>query len=145
MPRHTDRTPFASAPISAHIIAKLSATQQDGAHLAAEHHADRLLALEVLVSHADRVLREDPGLRAELEHWVRTGLRPAEGLPVAALPEHGCTRGSSLALRDFAHVEAVRPDRASRPSPSIRCSWCSAPTVTGPTTMRLWAGVDVLI
>ena len=114
--RHTDRTAFAPTPVPAALVTELSvAAQQDDAHLVAEQQPDRVLALEVLVSHADRVLREDPGFRDEMGHWVRPGSHPAEGLPAGALPDHGSSRGSSLALRDFEPEDAPGPASADPP------------------------------
>jgi nitroreductase len=110
--RHTDRTAFAATPVPAELIVELSAAaQQDGAHLAAEQQPDRVLAIDVLVAHADQVLRQDPGQRAELGSWVRPGNHPAEGVPGGALPDHGRDRGSSLTLRDF------EPDDDTGPAP----------------------------
>ncbi len=116
--RHTDRTAFASTPVPPALVAALStAARQDGAHLAAEQQPDRVLALEVLVSHADRVQREDTGLREELGRWVRPGAHPAEGVPTGALPDHGRARGSSLTLRDFDPEDAPAAAPLEPPTP----------------------------
>lgn len=88
--RHTDRTAFAPTPVPAALVVALSdAAQVDGAHLAAEQEADRVLAIDVLVARADRIQRAEPGQRAELSAWVRPGPHPSEGVPGGALPDHG--------------------------------------------------------
>lgn len=113
--RHTDRSAFAPTPVLPALIAALStAAEQDGAHLVAEQQPDRVLALDVMVSHADRVLRADPALRKEQVGWVRPGSHPVEGVPSGALPDHGHSRGSSLTLRDF-DPEDVPPAASLEP------------------------------
>lgn len=110
--RHTDRTAFAATPVPAALLVELSAAARwAGAYLVAVQQPDRVLALEVLVARADQDVRKDPGLRAKLGDWVRPGVDPAEGLPVGALPDHGNSRASSLALRDFEPQDAPRAGR----------------------------------
>ena len=113
--RRTDRTVFARAPVPPGLIAELSAVAElDGAHLAVEQQPDRLVALDVLASRADQVLRADLEHRAEVAAWVRPGPHPVDGVPSGALPDHGSARGSSLTLRDFEPEAGV----ASRPGPA---------------------------
>lgn len=108
--RHTDRTAFAPNPVPGELVAALSAAaRQTGAHLVAEQQPDRVLVLEVLAAHADRVQTSDPGVRDDLARWSRPGAHPSEGLPLGALPDHGSQRGSNLTLRDFEPHDTARP------------------------------------
>ncbi len=101
--RHTDRSAFSRDPVPPALVERLRrAAHEEGARLSEPGDADRVQALEVLVAHADEVLRRDPGLRAETRRWTSTQPEPAEGVPDDALPGHGRGRGSSLTLRDFA-------------------------------------------
>lgn len=116
--RRTDRSAFAPTPVPAALVAALgTAAQQDGAHLTAEQQPDRVLTLEVLVAQADRIVRQDAGLRDEQAGWVRPGPHPAQGLPVGALPDHARSRGSSLVLRDFEPADAPAPAPLEPPTP----------------------------
>lgn len=115
--RHTDRSAFAAAPVPAGVVEELvAAAAAGGASLAVEQQPERVLALEVLVAQADRLLRGDPALRSEQSAWVRSGSQPDEGLPLGALPDHGHERGSSLTLRDFEPEDA--PGAASGEPPA---------------------------
>lgn len=116
--RHTDRSAFAPTPVAPALVEALSAAAEaEGAHLTAEQRPDRVLALDVLVARADGLQRRDPALRAEQLGWVRPGPLPPEGLPVAALPDHGHERGSAMTLRDFEPEDVPGPAPVEPPAP----------------------------
>ena len=98
--RATDRDPYDTRPVPAGVVAAMTAAAEaEGAWLRVVQGAD-LVALEVLLAHADDAQVADPHYTEELASWRRED--DAVGIPSRALPTVPARqRGSSLALRDF--------------------------------------------
>ena len=123
--RHTDRSAFSPQAVPAQVVHRLSsAVAREGASLDVEDREDRVLLLEVLVGIADRTLRQDAGLREELQHWVsgRTGRarvslgRPCRTTVADEAPPWPCATSTPRT--------AVPAARMTRPRSSTRSSSC---------------------
>jgi hypothetical protein len=69
--------------------------------------ADRT-ALAVLADRADRILRADPSVRAELARWRRDAQDAVDGIPAAALPTvPAALRAADVPLREFEPVDGA--------------------------------------
>ncbi len=118
--RHTDRSRFHPDQVAPKVIDRLRRLAElEGCFLADLREHEKLV-LAVVTEHADRLINLDPALRAEQQSWVSTAEVAHDGLPQAALPEHGEGRGSPVTLRDFAapHLthHGSEPPVAERPT-----------------------------
>jgi nitroreductase len=105
--RRTNRRPFTRVTIPEEVLAELvAAAQAEGATLtvADDLARDQILGL---ARSADRMLRRDPGYRAELTAW--TGPARLDGIPRAAFGPWDALE--TLPLRDFG---LTRPDEPRR-------------------------------
>jgi nitroreductase len=119
--RHTYRGRFSDEPLPEGLVDRLrAAVEQEGAMLR-PLHGDELLALGVLLEHAEQDLQRTPGYAEELATWVwPAGAEPAEGtidlrtdgMPAAAV-EHGTGRAETLPGRHFRQQPA--PDFEATP------------------------------
>ena len=104
--RHTHRGAFTATRLPDALLQRLRvACEAQGAALVTVT-GDDLLELEVLLAWADGLQEAEPAYRAEVAASLRRGTSD-DGIPLSALaadPE----RGSSLRLRDFAHVAPAR-------------------------------------
>ncbi|MCC5033861.1 nitroreductase family protein [Streptomyces sp. WAC 00631] len=110
--RHTSRSPFTDRRIPEDLRARLAeAARAEGADLAFPGiwHLRSVLSL---VQDAEGRSGTDPGLRAELERWIRTGAdvsaRAGDGVPDYAFGPR--PYGGRATVRDFAGRDAP-PDR----------------------------------
>ena len=105
--RRTDRRRFADTPVPAATVQALrGAAETEGAWVHAVEGFDAA-TLAVLTHQADRRLRSDPGVRAEVGKWLREGEVGEDGVPSAALGDG--EGGSSGALRGCAPRRPVVP------------------------------------
>ena len=105
--RRTNRRPFTRVTVPEEVLAELiTAAQAEGATLTVVDNLarDQLLGL---ARSADRLLRHDPGYRAELTAW--TGSCRLDGVPRAAFGPWDALE--TLPLRDFG---LTRPDEPRR-------------------------------
>ncbi|GAA2607855.1 Acg family FMN-binding oxidoreductase [Paractinoplanes durhamensis] len=113
--RHTNRFPFAGAPVPDDVLDELRvAARREGAFLAVAHPAARKAILTMARS-ADRLLRHHPGYQPELARWTGPG---DDGVPPwAAGPADPL---ATVPLRDFAERAAGPRQRVKfEPNPSI--------------------------
>ena len=102
--RRSDRRPFTPDPLPEDIVEQLrEAAQGQEVYAHFPMRADEQLDLAVAVSWADRVERDDPAYRAEMQRWVSDAEVHTEGVPVSAVPhvEAGHPRHTDVPLRDF--------------------------------------------
>ena len=107
--RSTHRSPFASHRVPEPLLEVLRlAVDAEGAGLRTVRKPDDLVALTVLLSHADEEEMRDPAYLDELAAWTDLPGQPQEGIPAVALDPHS-GEGSSLTLRRFTQAEPVAP------------------------------------
>lgn len=115
--RHTYRDAFEPQALSPELLAVFRLAAEEHGAVLTVVSGDHLIELEVLLSWADGIEEADPAYRAEVAASLRTGSSP-DGIPTAALPDDP-ERGSSLRLRDFAHVGTQpagdEPPQAEKP------------------------------
>ncbi|MGZ6825678.1 MAG: Acg family FMN-binding oxidoreductase [Mycobacteriales bacterium] len=99
--RHTDRSAFSPEPVAQEVLDRLCGIAAAEGAVLDVLDDDEVLALSVLTSHADRVLAADVAISTEKQSWTSDLPTPTEGVPSAALPDHGARRGSPVPLRDF--------------------------------------------
>lgn len=99
--RHTDRRPFAPQYPPQTALDELASVAEDsGAHLHLVR-PDQVTMVNLLVSRASGIEREDPAYRAELADWTHRDA--GDGLPPGALPADTPRR---VPIRDFATDDA---------------------------------------
>ena len=99
--RATVRGAFESRPIPAEVVDRFHAeVSRAGAWLRPVVKSDDLIALSVLLSHADESERADAGYLEELAAWRHRASLAHDGIPDAAVAVT-TGRHTSLALRDF--------------------------------------------
>lgn len=125
--RHTFRGRFTDEPLPEGLLDRLrQAVEEQGGMLRALHH-EELVALSVLLEHAEQDLLATPGYAEELASWVWPAGRTTtdesadlrtDGLPATAV-EHGPDRGESLPGRHFREEAPTDPEStpaAERPT-----------------------------
>jgi nitroreductase len=105
--RSTDRERYDERPLPTEVVSALhAAVDAEGAwaRVVGQEGSDEPVELQLLLGHADELLRADPAYRAELAAWRRDDA--VDGVPSSAVPaEPVARRGSSWALRDFDPAE----------------------------------------
>lgn len=129
--RSTHRSPFAPTEVPQAVLEVLrSAVDAEGAGLRTVRDQDDLVALTVLLSHADEEEARDPAYREELARWADLRGEPDQGIPSTAL-DPGSGRGSSLALRQFtsgpAPAGSEDPPPAEHPDVVVVVTHADAP------------------
>jgi len=99
--RHTYRDRFLDEPVPADFLDRLrDAAHETGAWLDVVSNEDRLLQLEVLLTHATEEQLHDPDYVAELAFWTEQPAASGFGIP-AANRDPVAGAGSNVAVRDF--------------------------------------------
>lgn len=119
--RHTFRGRFTDEPLPEGFLDRLRQTVEDEGGMLRPLHAEELLALSVLIEHAEQDLQHTPGYAEELASWVwPAGREPGEktvdlrtdGMPASAV-DPGTGRAESLPGRHFR--EQPPPDFEATP------------------------------
>ncbi|MGZ6792669.1 MAG: Acg family FMN-binding oxidoreductase, partial [Mycobacteriales bacterium] len=131
--RHTDRSAFSPEPVGQDVLDRLCGIAAAEGAVLDVLDDDEVLALSVLTSHADRVLAADVAISTEKQSWTSDLPAPAEGVPSAALPDHGAHRGSPVPLRDF--------ESGAQPAPAVDLT-SEPPQVEHPVVVVLASTAD---
>lgn len=136
--RHSDRRPFAVAPVPDSALAALvKAATHEGANLLPVTDPDHRVELAVLAGQAAQIQESEPGYAAELARW--TGTRPdAAGVVPAVVPHLDQPRHTDVPLRDWTlHTPGALPTPAGVDEQPV---WCLLATDTDGPADQLRAG-----
>jgi hypothetical protein len=100
--RATNRRRFSDDPVSAGLLADLTAAaQSEGARLAEVRDDDDRLTVALLSQRADAVQYQDGAYRAEIRAWTTADPDRLDGVPARAVPHFDTGSGDEIPIRDF--------------------------------------------
>ncbi len=105
--RASDRRPFSREAVDQETLEQLrAAARAEDAYVDFPHGRDKLIALAVAVSFADREERDDEAYQAEMRRWLRDPAvhpEPVDGVVATAVPhvQPGHARHTDVPVRDF--------------------------------------------
>lgn len=103
--RRSERRPFADSAIAPQLIEQLTSIGEfDGVSVRIPREGEEMIALAVAVDWAEQLEQNDPGFRAELAAWVRTGDGHQDGVLADAIPHvrAGHPRHTDVSVGDYA-------------------------------------------
>ena len=113
--RHTYRDRFLDEPVPVDVLEALARAARDaGAWLDVVSNEDRLLQVEVLLTHATEEQVRNPEYVAELAFWTEQPAETGFGIP-AANRDPAAGAGSNVAVRDFSAGQGTSPLAADEP------------------------------